>query len=213
MSDGIDAHSETIDAIRRGDPQAWQSLIEKFEGRLVAFAERRLRDRAASEDIVQETFIGFLNSLPNYDTSRPLESYLFTICAYKLTDHLRRQGRRPPIVSSRNRDSDDFTIDIAGSARMASSIARSGERKRLEEDAVAEATGDSIQKWKERGEWQKLKCLELLLVCGMANKDAAAATGLSEQQVANLKSDFYIRLKAIIGRRGLSADVFPELQS
>ena len=39
----------------------------RYEGRLLAFVDRRLHDRAASEDVVQETFIGFLNSLPNYD--------------------------------------------------------------------------------------------------------------------------------------------------
>ena len=54
-------------------------------------AERRHRAGA---------FLGFLNSLPNYDGRRPLESYLFSICAYKLTDHLRREGRRPAVPLS-----------------------------------------------------------------------------------------------------------------
>ena len=83
----------------------------------------------------------------------------------------------------------------------------------LNAKARAEATRDSIQRWKERGDWQKLRCLELLLVCGLANKDVAQRTGLTEQQVANLKSDFYIRLKSIIQRSGLDADVFPELHT
>jgi len=213
MQDTPDPHAALIDAIRAGDAGAWQSLIAKFEGRLLAFSESRLRDRAASEDIVQETFIGFLTSLPNYDSRRPLEGYLFSICAYKLTDHLRKMGRRPPLVSTRSRDGDDLTMQLPGSARVASSIVRSGERKRLEEDAVAAATRDSIQRWKERGDWQKLRCLELLLVCGLANKDVAQRTGLTEQQVANLKSDFYIRIKSIIQRSGLDSDVFPELHA
>ena len=213
MQETPDPHATLIDAIRAGDAGAWQSLIAKFEGRLLAFAESRLRDRASSEDIVQETFIGFLTSLPNYDSRRPLEGYLFSICAYKLTDHLRKVGRRPPLVSTRSREGDDLTMQLPGSARVASSIVRSGERKRLEEEAVAEATRDSIQRWKERGDWQKLRCLELLLVCGLANKDVAQRTGLTEQQVANLKSDFYIRLKSIIQRSGLDSDVFPELHT
>ncbi len=213
MPETPDPHATLIDAIRAGDAGAWQSLIAKFEGRLLAFAVSRLRDRASSEDIVQETFIGFLTSLPNYDSRRPLEGYLFSICAYKLTDHLRKVGRRPPLVSTRSREGDDLTMQLPGSARVASSIVRSGERKRLEEEAVAEATRDSIQRWKERGDWQKLRCLELLLVCGLANKDVAQRTGLTEQQVANLKSDFYIRLKSIIQRSGLDSDVFPELHT
>src|SRR3982751_4045914 len=84
-----------IQQIRQGAPRAWETLIAHYEGRLLAFVMRRLRDRAASEDVVQETFVGFLNSLPNFDDRRELQTYLFTIASYKLTDHLRRTGRHP----------------------------------------------------------------------------------------------------------------------
>src|SRR5213080_4205423 len=84
-----------IQQIREGDPRAWDDLIARYEGRLLAFVQRRLKDRAASEDVVQETFIGFLTSLPNFDESRELQTYLFTIASYKLTDQLRRLGRHP----------------------------------------------------------------------------------------------------------------------
>jgi RNA polymerase sigma-70 factor, ECF subfamily len=79
--------------IRAGDQRAWEQLISRYEGRLLAFAIRRLRDRAASEDIVQETFVGFLHSLPNFDEKRELQTWLFTIAAYKITDYLRKMGR------------------------------------------------------------------------------------------------------------------------
>src|SRR5207247_1741418 len=84
-----------IQQIRQGDTRAWDHLIARFEGRLLAFVHRRLSDRAASEDIVQETFIGFLTSLPNFDDRRELQTYLFTIASHKLTDHLRKIGRHP----------------------------------------------------------------------------------------------------------------------
>src|SRR5579864_9672457 len=85
-----------VQQIRQGDARAWEHLIARYEGRLLAFVDRRLHDRALSEDVVQETFIGFLNSLPNYDETRELQTYLFTIASYKLTDQLRRLGRHPP---------------------------------------------------------------------------------------------------------------------
>jgi RNA polymerase sigma-70 factor, ECF subfamily len=201
-----------VTAVRGGDAVAWQSLIDRFEGRLLAFACSRIGDRGASEDIVQETFVGFLTSLPNYDASRPLESYLFSICAYKIADHMRRQGRRPVLVSASGRSGQFDPLQLHGGGRVASSIARSGERKRLEEAAIRDALAESIQRWKQRGDWTKLRCLELLLVSGMANREVATRTGLSEQQVANYKSDFLLRLKAILTRAGLDSEVFPELQ-
>ena len=68
MSSTSESDGLLISRIRGGEDDAWQELIDRFEGRLLAFVESRLRHRAASEDVVQETFIGFLTSLPNFDT-------------------------------------------------------------------------------------------------------------------------------------------------
>ncbi|MEZ6115087.1 MAG: RNA polymerase sigma factor [Pirellulaceae bacterium] len=200
-----------IDRIREGDSDAWSDLIARYEGRLLAFAESRLRRREVSEDVVQEAFIGFLNSLPNYDGSRPLESYLFTICAHKLTDHLRKEGRRPTIPLSSASGSDDGEWQIPGQARPASSIARSGERKNLEEQALSEALQSQFEHWQQRGDWTKIKCIELLFVRGRANKKVAELLDLTEQQVANFKFDFLAKMRNHIKRQGLSQDIFPEL--
>ena len=100
---------------------------------------------------------------------------------------------------------------IVGKARAASSIARSTERRRLEEDAVIEALEEQVERWKSRGDWTKLKCIELLTVRGQPNKLVAESLGITEQQVANFKFDFLTRLRTLIKRKGLSQDVFPEL--
>ncbi|HZL89614.1 MAG TPA: sigma-70 family RNA polymerase sigma factor [Pirellulaceae bacterium] len=210
MPASSDADSLLIERIRRGDGEAWNDLITRYEGRLLAFVESRLGRRGPSEDIVQEAFLGFLNSLPNYDGKRPLESYLFSICAYKLTDHLRREGRRPAVPLSAGSDSTG-DWQLQGNARPASSIVRSGERKELEEKAVMEALCDQIERWRERGEWTKLMCAELLFVRGWANKEVAEELEISEQQVANYKFDFIARLRTLVRDQELSQEVFPEL--
>src|SRR5262245_43770576 len=199
--------------IRQGDADVWNELIARYEGRLQAFVESRLQNRSASEDIVQETFIGFLTSLPNYDESRALESYLFSIAAHKLTDHLRREGRRPTVPLAAPSTIGDSQWDVASPQRGPSSLLRSGERRRLEEQALVAAMDEQFNRWRRRGEWVKLKCIELLLVRGWANKDAAAALGISEQAVANTKFDFIARLRAAVRKQGLPEEVFPELVS
>ena len=88
---------------------------------------------------------------------------------------------------------------------------RSGERRDLEERAVAEAVCEQVQHWQEQGNWTKLRCIELLFVRGWSNKQVAGALDLSEQQVANFKHDFVSRTSSLIRKQGLSADVFPEL--
>jgi RNA polymerase sigma-70 factor, ECF subfamily len=189
-----------VEQIRAGKPDAWNSLIAQYEGRLLSFVDSRLHRRASSEDVVQETFIGFLTSLPNYDTRRPLESYLFSIAAHKLTDYLRREGRRPALPLSSTAASTGGTWEMPGSGRPASSIARSGERRELEEDALARGIAEQIDHWREKGDWEKVKCMELLFV-----------RGISEQQVANFKFDFLDRLRKLVKNQRLNEDVFPEL--
>ncbi len=211
MSELDRSESLMIRQIRAGDADAWSDLIARYEGRLLAFTEGRLRNRDASEDIVQEAFIGFLNSLPNYDGQRPLESYLFSICAHKLTDYLRREGRRPSVSLSAGAQGSDADWQIPGPARPASSLVRSGERKTLEEDALVKAIQEQIEHWRRRGDWTKLKCMELLFLRGRANKDVAQQIGLTEQQVANFKFDFLARLRTHVRKQDLPQDVFPEL--
>jgi RNA polymerase sigma-70 factor (ECF subfamily) len=210
MSGNSEADLLLIDRIRGGEADAWNDLIARYEGRLLAFVESRLGRSRGGEDIVQETFIGFLNSLPNFDGERPLEGYLFSICAHKLTDMLRREGRRPALPFSGAGDSQS-PWQIPASARAASSIVRSGERRQLEEVALAAALRDQIGHWRQRGDWIKIQCAELLFVHGRPNNEVATTLGLTEQQVANNKFDFLARLRSAVRKQGLSFDVFPEL--
>src|SRR6266568_7928673 len=124
-----------VQQIRQGDTRAWEDLIARYEGRLLAFVKRRLHDRAASEDVVQEAFVGFLNSLPNFDDKRELQTYLFTITAHKITDQLRRIGRRP-YQTGLESTNDLLSNQIDSNQPRASSQARSRERLELESEAI-----------------------------------------------------------------------------
>ncbi len=180
--------------IRSGESTAWQECIDRYEGRLIAFVDSRLRNRSTAEDVVQETFVGFLTSLPNYDDDTPIESFLFAIAAHKLTDALRREGRRPtlPLLADSSTGSD---LEPAGRGRVASSLARSRELRTAEERVIAGCLRELIAGWKDRGEYERLKCLELLFVQGRPNREVAQRLGISEQAVANHKHFVVGKLK------------------
>ena len=67
--------------------------------------------------------------------------------------------------------------------------------KFYEERVLAEGLRTLIRQWLERGEFERLKCIELLFVTGLSNKDAARALSLSEQAVANHKHFVLGKLK------------------
>src|SRR5262245_43500724 len=175
-----------VQRIRSKDAAAWDELFKRYHGRLSAYVRRRLKDHASVEDVVQNTFVGFLNSLPNYDDRRDLQTWLFTIASHKVTDLLRKNGRRPYATGN---EADDEIMDRSpdSRARPASSLARSAERREQEEDALTRALQTMVREWQSRGEFQNVMVLELLFVKGWGNKDVAAAVNVSEQQVANIK--------------------------
>ncbi len=204
-----EAEKLLVRQIRTGDERAWERLINLYEGRLLAFAVRRVRDRAAAEDIVQETFIGFLTAVHNFDEKRELQTYLFTITAYKITDHLRRTGRRPAQTG------DEAAERMAEAAddkqRAASSMARSRERVDLESAVIARGLKQLIDGWRDHGEFARIQALELIFVKGWANKDVAKFLKVTEQQVANYRFAAMKKLGEHVRDAGLPGDVFPEL--
>src|SRR5262249_42527493 len=101
--------------------------------------------------------------------------------------------------------------ELPGGGRPASSIARSGERRELEEEALLRGIREQIVHWRGKRDWQKIKRMELLFFWGAANKEVAAAIKISEQQVANFKFDFLDRLRKLVKQQRLNEDVFPEL--
>lgn len=190
-----------IERIRSKDERAWASLVSMYEGRLRGFLIKRLNDKSLCDDLVQETFLGFVTSLPNYDPRTPLESFLFAIASHKLTDHLRRSGRRPSFRQTNvDPNSDSVTLDdLPGSARHASSLARSREQAQLDEQKLKLALQDLITRWVAQREFERLMCMELLLVRGWQNKRVAEELRLSEQEVANHKSYVVRQLAKAVG--------------
>ncbi len=200
-----------IARVRKNDQAAWAELDRRYRGRLTAYVRRRLKDHASVEDVVQETFIGFANSLANYDDKRDLQTWLFTIAAHKVTDQLRKMGRLR-YQSGTDSDEEIMVQSPDDRQRVASSLARSAERREREEDALGQALGDLVREFQAKGEWAKVMALELLYVKGWGNAEVATKLKRSEQDIANLKFQAKKRLHDHLVAANLSPAVFPELQ-
>jgi len=189
---------------------AWYELVEQYEGRVRAYIRKRLNDDANTDDALQETFIGFLNSLANYDDSRNLQSWLFTIASHKVTDHLRKQGRKQYAAGS---DSNEEQLGKQSDDRQrrASSIARSKERIEWEANALVRVLRDLIQGLMKKGEYLRVQVLELIFVKGWANQEVAKFLQLTEQQVANYRFAAVKKITETIRIADLPSDLFPEL--
>jgi RNA polymerase sigma-70 factor (ECF subfamily) len=203
------ADRELVRRIRQGEERAWRECIGEFEGRLQAFVYSRLGDRDLAEDLVQDTFLGFLTALPNYDDATPLETFLFAIAAHKITDTLRRQGRRP-LLKLDQIDRSGHAVELPGNARAASTMARSRERRQNEEQILSQCLRELVLRWLQC-DVERLKCAELLFVQGMPNKQVAALLAITEQDVANHKHYILDKLRAAARRAAIDEAEFVRL--
>lgn len=180
-----EADAFLIDAVKRGDNQAWREVIARYEGRLLSFARRMLAQRGDAEDLVQDTFLGLLRSLPGYDRERSLETYLFAILRHKLADHVRRspKGQREPLAGLGLDEARDEWLTAETPSRYAEG------QEHLAGQRTALVAG--LRHWVEQCETQRrftdLVVVEMLMVLGLRNKEVAADLGLTETGVAGIK--------------------------
>ena len=101
-----------------GDPDAAtpgsvEALHERYSGPLFVYAWRRLGDRQAAEEVVQDTLTAAWRHADRFDATRGgVSGWLFSIARNLVIDHLRRQGARPravaPLSLVRDREAGDL---------------------------------------------------------------------------------------------------------
>ena len=83
-------------AYRHGDRASFSRLVQRYQRELFHFLVRFTGDRAAAEDIFQETFLQVHQSAEQFDPQRRFRPWLFTIAANKARDlHRANRAGRP----------------------------------------------------------------------------------------------------------------------
>jgi RNA polymerase sigma factor (sigma-70 family) len=182
-----------LEQIRGGDPQGWSQLIQRYQGRLLAFAQSKLNKHAAAEDAVQDTFISFLKSLPRFRAEASLETYLFLILRRKIIDSYRARKNELPLLrdvySSGHNPSEGGSgfARVAGDEPTASWYARQGEDSEVLREQLTRALRGLVNHYKESLNFRDLQIVELLFYCQRGNKEIGRLTGVSEQNIAVIK--------------------------
>lgn len=187
-----------VQEILRGEQEAWRNLIARYEGRLLAFARARLAAHADAEDVVQEAFVGFLQSLSNYDPSRSLETYLFAILRYKIHDLFKRQGAHPMRTVEDDTMLDDALLTEGHTGETPSRHLGADEQRGRRAELLGDALKSLIREMRDNNRFGDLQVIELSFYVGSRNKDIAALLELDEKQVAGIKFRAIQRLKVML---------------
>jgi len=87
--------TELADALRRGDPAAFESLVRSEAGRLLAITRRILPTEEDARDAVQEAFISAFKSREQFSGESKVSTWLHRIAVNAALSRLRSLKRRP----------------------------------------------------------------------------------------------------------------------
>lgn len=92
-----------------GDAEAYRQFLQQLSEHLRGFLRKRLYARSDDlEDLLQEVLLAVHNARHSYQREQPLTAWVQAIARYKLTDHLRGQGRREALNDSLDDTSELF---------------------------------------------------------------------------------------------------------
>jgi len=99
-----------VDRIMAGDQSAYQSLVERYQGRVYAVAYGMMRNREDAREMAQEAFIKAYNNLPNFRRESSFYTWIYRITvnlcidsqrkAYRARETVFDEGRLPPDIAS-----------------------------------------------------------------------------------------------------------------
>lgn len=93
LSEPVWVDGVLIEALSRGDEDAFSVLLNRYHLSLLRLARIYVSTNALAEEVVQETWLGFLGSLSRFERRCSLKTWLFVIlvrCAARIMDHERR---------------------------------------------------------------------------------------------------------------------------
>jgi RNA polymerase sigma-70 factor (ECF subfamily) len=103
--------ADLVQRVRKGDEQALQQLHRKYAPLVFHLACRTL-DRAAAEEVVQDTFLAVWRRANDFDPARgALRTWLLSIGHHRMLDELRSRSRRPQASSDLLLDQGDLSAE------------------------------------------------------------------------------------------------------
>jgi len=98
MSDR-EVDQQLVERAQRGDKQAFELLVAKYQRKLGRLLSRFIRDAAEVEDVTQEAFIKAYRALPSFRGDSAFYTWLYRIGINTAKNYLVAMGRRAPTTT------------------------------------------------------------------------------------------------------------------
>jgi RNA polymerase sigma-70 factor (ECF subfamily) len=94
--------------LRAGDEQAFEALVARHYATMISVARTYVSSRAVAEEVVQEAWLGVLQSLDRFEGRSSLKTWILAILINKAKTRGRREGRSVPFTAL---ERDDPAVD------------------------------------------------------------------------------------------------------
>ena len=90
---------QLVERAQRGDKQAFELLVSKYQRKLARLLSRFIRDTTEVEDVTQEAFIKAYRALPTFRGDSAFYTWLYRIGINTAKNYLVAMGRRAPTTT------------------------------------------------------------------------------------------------------------------
>ena len=199
--------SPDIERLQARDDAEWLAVERAYCGRLLAYAQRRTGDVQAAEDVVQETLLGAVRGIADFDARFSFEQFLFGICRNRTIDHLRRRRARALQVGE-DEDGMPGLDSLARDTETPSAIVRGMELSARAREVLGDVLVDWVEETWSAGEHLRLCVVEALFAGQWRNRDVWRHFELrDETAVAGIKFRALRRLSQLAAVRESGGDL------
>jgi RNA polymerase sigma-70 factor (ECF subfamily) len=101
---------ELLARLRAGDEEAFERLVERYYGTMLAVARTYVKSRAVAEEVVQEAWVGVLKGLDRFEGRSSLKTWVMRIVVNTAMKGGGREARSVPF-SSLAAEGDEAAVD------------------------------------------------------------------------------------------------------
>lgn len=105
------AEREQLDALRRGDENAFRALVAQYHASLVRIAQMYVDDRDTAEQVAQDAWLALLRGLTRFEGRSSLKTWLFTIVSNLAKTRGKRDKRTVPFSSFATQNIENYERD------------------------------------------------------------------------------------------------------
>ncbi len=137
---------DLVAAILAGEPLLFEELVGRYQGRLVNYLYRMLRNEEDAHDLAQEVFVKIYGALDRFDPKYRFSTWLFRVAQNAAIDKIRK--RRLKLVSLHRPDTGDGDSgqwELPGNEPTPYKTARNVERG----DAIRQAVDELPWEYRE----------------------------------------------------------------